>query len=145
MDPLGDRQRDRLGQRRQQRSESLVGDLTDTALDADDPARQLPRFATWRTIRQMAWHIADTESRYYLPCLGLPAKPRATTLRDELLQSARHVTDALATLPRDRIRRDGSMVWTSTKLLRRLAWHEPGELAVMRDLAHRFAAPAAGD
>lgn len=31
-------------------------------------------------------------------------------------------------------------MWTSVKLLRRLAWHEAGELAVMQDLARRFAA-----
>lgn len=28
-------------------------------------------------------------------------------------------------------------VWTTTKVMRRLAWHEPGELDVMRHLVQR--------
>jgi hypothetical protein len=120
----------------------LVRSLPREVLDADDPARRLPRFARWRTIRQIAWHIADTESRYYLPCLGLPSRPRAANLLGELEQSARHVSDTLAALPPDLVRRDGGTVWTSVKLLRRLAWHEAGELAVMQDLARRFSSSA---
>jgi hypothetical protein len=36
--------------------------------------------------------------------------------------------------------RDHGAIWTTTKVLRRLAWHERGELVVMRELegkAHR--------
>jgi hypothetical protein len=38
-----------------------------------------------------------------------------------------------------RQRREGGQVWTSTKLLRRLAWHEREELVVMEALARRDA------
>ena len=35
----------------------------------------------------------------------------------------------------DLIRTDAGETWTTTKLLRRLAWHEPAELVTMRALA----------
>lgn len=66
--------------------------------------------------------------------LGLPGKERATTLVGELEESAAHVARAVQTVPADLVREadaDGES-WTTVKLLRRLAWHEPGELAVMR-------------
>ena len=54
---------------------ALIAGIPDDVLDRDDPDRVLPAFASWRTLRQMAWHLADTESRYYLPSLGLrPAR-----------------------------------------------------------------------
>lgn len=49
----------------------LIRSCSDAELDWDDPERVLPSYARWRTLRQMGWHVADTESRYYLPCLGL--------------------------------------------------------------------------
>lgn len=108
-------------------------------LDWDDPERILPPFATWRTARELAWHIADTESRYYLPSLGLPARPRAASLAEELVSSAAHVRAQVAGMPADLVVRRGSEEWTSTKVLRRLAWHERGELAVMRALVAKAA------
>jgi hypothetical protein len=72
----------------------------------------------------------------------LPSRSRAANLLGELEQSARHVNDTFAALPPGLVRRDAGTVWTSVKLLRRLAWHEPGELAVMQDLARRFSSPA---
>lgn len=45
----------------------LVGAATDEQLDRVDRARWLPGWASWVTARDLAWHIADTESRYYLP------------------------------------------------------------------------------
>ncbi|HEY6746180.1 MAG TPA: hypothetical protein VI357_10745 [Mycobacteriales bacterium] len=113
---------------------SLVAGATAEILDRDDPARTLPSFAGWRTLRQMAWHLADTESRYYLPSLGLPPRPRLPDLLDELAASGEHVRRVLATIPPD-LRTDTAEVWTTTKLLRRLAWHEPAELATMQTLA----------
>ena len=76
----------------------------------------------------MAWHLADTESRYYLPSLGLPARPRLPDLLDELAASAEHVRRTLLTAPPDLLRTDRGETWTTTRLLRRLAWHEPAEL-----------------
>lgn len=52
-----------------QRAIALLTDLPDAVLDRDDPTRLLPSFARWRTIRQMLWHIADTESRVSDPGL----------------------------------------------------------------------------
>lgn len=112
----------------------LLRSCTEAELDWDDPDRTLPRFATWRTLRQMAWHIADAESRYYLPATGLPAKPRAEDLLEELEQSAQHVSAQLRAVPPDLVVEDDGETWTTVKLLRRLAWHERAELAVMRSI-----------
>lgn len=37
-------------------------------------------------------------------------------------------------MPSDALRRDDGEVWTSVKVLRRLAWHERGELVAIREL-----------
>jgi hypothetical protein len=115
---------------------ALVTASSPAVLDFDDPARTLPAWARWRTLRQMAWHLADTESRYYLPSLGLPARPAQPDLITELTASARHVHAAVSTMPAALVRRTPTAVWTTTKVLRRLAWHERSELITMRHLAH---------
>jgi hypothetical protein len=113
---------------------SLLRSCSDAELDWDDPDRLLPSFARWRTLRQMGWHIADTESRYYLPCLGLGSRDRAVTLNEELRVSAEHVRQLVLTMPAE-MRTEGEHgVWTTVKLLRRLAWHERGELVVMKKM-----------
>jgi hypothetical protein len=116
---------------------ALISACPDSVLDWDDPERVLPRWATWRTLRQMAWHVADTESRYYLPALGLPSRPREGDLGSELRRSAAHVRAAVRSMAPALVRRSRGEVWTTTKLLRRLAWHERGELVVMQRLAER--------
>jgi hypothetical protein len=116
---------------------ALVSSTPDEILDRDDPARVLPAFARWRTLRQLAWHVADTESRYYLPSLGLPARPRQPDLLDELVASAGHVRRVVGAAAPDLTRADAGAVWTTTKLLRRLAWHETAELVTMHALATR--------
>jgi hypothetical protein len=128
-----------LGILRAARHQSLVliSPCPDAVLDWDDPQRALPPWASWRTLRQMAWHVADTESRYYLPRLGLPSRPREADLLVELRRSAEHVQAAVRSVAPALLRRSGGEVWTTTKLLRRLAWHERGELVVMRRLAER--------
>ncbi len=112
----------------------LLRSVPPDKLDAEDLQRSLPSFANWRTLRQMAWHIADTESRYYLPAAGLPAKPRSDDLFAELGESAAHVQRQLRSMPADLLVEARGEVWTAVKLLRRLAWHERGELAVMRGM-----------
>jgi hypothetical protein len=78
-----------------------------------------------------------TESRYYLPRLGLAGRPREADLLGELQRSAAHVQAAVRSVAPALLRRSDGEVWTTTKLLRRLAWHERGEVVVMRRLAER--------
>lgn len=111
----------------------LLERLPDAVLDRDDPQRHMPTWARWRTIRDNLWHIADTESRYYLPSLDLPSKERAPDLETELRASATHVHEVVHHLPRDLVV-SGDEVWTSTKVLRRLAWHEAGEVDAIEAL-----------
>ncbi len=115
-------------ERQRHRALRLLDELPATVLDADDPDRELPDWARWRTIRQMLWHICDTESRYYLPSTGLPRRERLADLRAELAASHRHVRSVVEAMPRDQVRGGDGEVWTATKLLRRLSWHERGEL-----------------
>jgi hypothetical protein len=104
-------------------------------LDADDPDRVLPSFAKWRTPRAMLWHVCDTDCRYYPDGLGLPRRERAADLDTELAECAAHVRRVVETMPLDLANRYGAEEWTSRKVLRRLAWHERGELVAMRGLA----------
>ena len=115
----------------------LLGSATEAELDWDDPEREMPAWASWRTARLMAWHIADTETRYYLASLGLEAPPRSRDVLEELERSADHVRESLASLPGDLVVERGREVWTSRKVLRRLAWHERGEVDAMRSLLGR--------
>lgn len=49
--------------------------------------------------------------------------------------SAEHVIRTVETLPATPlVVREGGELWSSVKLLRRLAWHERGELVVLRRL-----------
>ncbi len=120
-----------------QQTLTLISACPDPVLDWDDPQRVLPPWASWRTLRQLAWHVADTESRYYLPRLGLPSRPREVDLLQDLQRSAAHVQAAVSSVAPALLRRSDGEVWTTIKLLRRLAWHERGELVVMRRLAER--------
>ena len=119
--------------RQRERALTTLARLPPVVLD-DDPAQELPGWARWRTILQRLWHVCDTESRYYLLRAGLPTRPRAPTLEHELRRSAAHVRDVLASMPRAAVHRTDGEVWTSTKLLRRLARHERGELDAIDDL-----------
>jgi hypothetical protein len=116
---------------------SLVGEASEAELDWEDPERELPAWAGWRTLRGMAWHLADTESRYYLVAVGVEPAARAANLDDELARSHEHVIGALADLPRDLVVEVGEERWSTRKVLRRLAWHERAELAVMERLHRR--------
>jgi hypothetical protein len=111
---------------------ALLRSCSEYELDWDDPERVLPHYAGWRTLRQMGWHIADTESRYYLPSVGLAYREPAASLFEELDISAEGVRAAVETLPADRIVAGEAGIWTTVKILRRLAWHERDELTVMR-------------
>lgn len=114
--------------------------LSPDQLDGDDPNREMPRFARCRTIRMTLQHIADTESRYYLPSCGLSSRAPDPDLMTELLASEAHVRTVLKVLPLDLVRETDGGVWTATKLLRRLAWHERGELDAIDELLARWGA-----
>ena len=121
------------------RAISLATRLPDVAFDRDDPTRLMPRWAQWRTIRDTLWHIPDTESRYYLPSLGVPAADRAATLIDELHASAERVRRTLPSLSRGRVV-VGAETWTAANL-RRLAWHER-QLDAVDALLRRWRTPS---
>ncbi|WP_454857037.1 hypothetical protein [Promicromonospora soli] len=122
------------------RTLELVRGAPPSVLAYRDPHRVLPVYAWWHTVGQLALHIADTESRYYLPLLGLPARERASDLVTELEESGAHVRRVVSRMAPDLAAtsdRDGS--WTSVKVLRRLAWHERGELEVLARLVEEAA------
>ncbi len=126
-----------LGQAREE-TLALIASASTRELDWDDPERVLPPWATWRTIRQMGWHLADTESRYYLPSLGVPPLPRAADLPTELRRSYHHVRSTLMQIASDECHRTNQgEEWTTVKVLRRLAWHERSELVTIRRLLDR--------
>jgi hypothetical protein len=116
---------------------ALIEGCSDTELDWDDPERTMPSWARWRTLRQMAVHIADTESRYYLAALGVDPPERCADVLEELRRSRAHVMAVLPRLERDLAIESGGERWTTRKVLRRLAWHERSELDVMRTLRRR--------
>jgi hypothetical protein len=130
---------------RQDLVKALKG-ATEDELDWVDPTRSLPRWAWWRSARQMAWHIAITESVYYLSRLGvrppepfasltapLPA-PNTPDLLDLLDRSGAHVRRELPELPLDLSCEHDAEIWTTTKVLRRLAWHERSENEIVDQL-----------
>ena len=127
------------------RTLELVRGAPPRVLAYRDPHRVLPVHAWWHTVGQLALHIADTESRQYLPLLGLPARERASDLVTELEESGAHVRRVVAQMAPDLASssdRHGS--WTTVKVLRRLAWHERGELDVLARLVEAAAVEEQG-
>jgi hypothetical protein len=120
------------------RTLELVRAAPPSVLAHREPDRVLPPYAWWHTVGQLALHIADTESRYYLPMLGLPSRDRASDLVTELEESGEHVRRVVSQMALHlELSSDRNGSWTSTKVLRRLAWHERGELEVLdRLVAH---------
>lgn len=112
----------------------LVRAAPPAVLSYRDPDRTLPPHAWWHTVGQLALHIADTESRLYLPALGLPARDRASDLVTELEESGAHVRRVVSRMAPDLATSDRHGSWTSVKVLRRLAWHERAELEVLASL-----------
>jgi hypothetical protein len=132
-------------ERTRSRTLELVRAAPARVLDYRDPGRRLPAYASWHTVGQLALHIADTESRYYLPLLGLPSRPRAYDLVTELEESAAHVRRVVSGMAPDlATASDEHGSWTSVKVLRRLAWHERGELDVLAGLVERAAVEMLG-
>jgi len=135
---------ERLGRARS-RTLELVRAAPLRVLHYRDPDRRMPAYASWYTVGQLALHIADTESRYYLPQLGLPSRPRVHDLVTELKESGAHVRRVVSGMAPDLASAsDEYGSWTSVKVLRRLAWHEPGELEVLERLVEKAALESPG-
>lgn len=132
-------------ERARARTLELVRGAPPGVLSYRDPDRALPPYAWWHTVGQLALHIADTESRYYLPLLGLPTRERAGDLVTELEESGAHVRRVVSQMAPDLASAsDAHGSWTSVKVLRRLAWHERGELDVLARLVERAAVESPG-
>lgn len=101
------------------------------ALDFDDPDQQIASYATWRTPRLVFWHIADTESRYYIPRCGLPDRDRLPDLEQELMASHAYAMQTIDSIGAEANLTTGHEEWTSVKLFRRLAYHERVELDII--------------
>ena len=111
----------------------LVAELSDNALDWNPPYRRFSTWATWRTIRQILVHIANVETHYYLPNIGIrptvsPADSKVPW-QHNLLKHRNVTTEALQKLKAEqdlsRIHLlDAGGGWSVGKVLRRLVWHE---------------------
>lgn len=113
----------------------LVSGATDAGLDRVATEPHLPAWVKWNSAREVAWHIADTESRYYLTQTGFAYCEPESDLLEELRASEERVRRVIINLPEEpTVNEAGGEVWTSVKLLRRLAWHEPLELRRLRRL-----------
>lgn len=114
------------------RTIALVESASPAALRMPGADVPQPTWMRWRTAEAIAWHVADTESRHYLGLLGLGSREPLGSLRAELAESAAWVQERLRTMPRDARAEVSGEVWTSVKVLRRLAWHERVESVFLR-------------
>ena len=109
-----------------------VGKLPEAVLDWDPPYRSFLPWATWRTVRQILAHVANTETHYYLAWIGFVSRTSPAPAdgdwreflgehRSETLSRLRELRDS----PDRRrvINRDGEE-WSAAKVLRRLVRHE---------------------
>ncbi len=116
----------------------ILRTMPEEALDYDDPDQVIASYASWRTPRKVLWHIADAESRYYIPSCGLPGRPRLDDLADELETSHAYALKTIDTIDAQaQVTSDGE-VWTATKLLRRLAYHERVELDIIEAMIAKW-------
>ena len=110
----------------------VIRNAPEQVFDWDPPYRRFPSWAHWRTIRQILAHIANTETHYYLPNIGIevdiPPAAEEGDWRESLVSHREATVEALHGL---KISRDLARVefhddgaWSVRKVLRRLVWHE---------------------
>ncbi|MHC4162691.1 MAG: DinB family protein [Planctomycetota bacterium] len=122
----------------------VVSRLPSQALDWDPPHRPFPEWATWKTVRQILAHIAQTETGYYLRWIGhSPAHRDPAATWRELLQHSRAETSRfLERLEHDadrlRLVEERVEAWSVRKVLRRLVWHERLHFKSIRRIAGDF-------
>jgi hypothetical protein len=110
---------------------ATVSSLPSDALDWDPPYRSFADWATWRTVRAILAHVANTETHYYLPSLGhqpcsAPAKADgdwAQFLPEHRQETIRFLEGVRASSDRARVSRNGEE-WSVRKVVRRLVRHE---------------------
>jgi len=101
------------------------------ALDWDPPYERFASWASWRTVRQILHHLANTEVGYYLASIGCapdPLPPDSPDWQRHLSVWRTALVERLTALSSatDRIciaSRDGEE-WSVRKVLRRLVRHE---------------------
>jgi len=122
------------------------------AFDWDPPYAHFEAWASWRTIRQILAHIANTETRYYLPTIGHETRLAPASGEGDwraYLAAHRAETSACLELLRDspdllRLREEPDDQWSVRKVLRRLVWHELMHWKSIRRIAAEFDMAAQG-
>jgi hypothetical protein len=110
---------------------AMVSSMQKAALDWDPPYRSFAEWATWRTVREILAHIANTETHYYLPTIGYKPEfePAASDgdweefLPRHRQETVRFLMELREAADRARVTRDKEE-WSVRKVLRRLVWHE---------------------
>jgi hypothetical protein len=123
-----------------------VSSLPPDALDWEPPYRSFAAWATWKTVRATLAHIANTETRYYLPSVGheprLPPAPVDGGWREFLPEHREEATRFLRGMhdaaDRARVSQDGD--WSLRKVLRRLVRHELLHWKSIRRIAGEYTA-----
>ncbi len=111
----------------------LVAELPENVLDWNPPYHRFSSWANWRTIREILVHIANVETHYYLPNIGI--RPTISPADSEVPWEhilLRHRTVTIEALQKLKAEQDFSRVhffdvhggWSLGKVLRRLIWHE---------------------
>lgn len=118
--------------RERRRTMELVARASVDQLEAADEGVAQPVWMRWRTASAIAWHIADTESRHYLRLVGGGERAPVPDLLGELEESGHWIQAQLLSIRRDAVERQGTALWTTVKVLRRLAWHERVESVFLR-------------
>jgi hypothetical protein len=120
--------------------------LPETAFDWDPPYEDFASWASWRTIRQIIAHIANTENHYYLPTIGhRPSAPPALPEDDwqvylpaHRLEVVRFLRELRLTDDRVRLMDISDDQWSVRKVLRRLVRHELLHWKSIKRIAHEF-------
>jgi hypothetical protein len=110
---------------------ATVSSLPQAALDWDPPYRAFADWASWRTIRQILVHIANTETHYYLRSIGYEPRRRPATPKGGWEEPLRQHRDETVLFLR-KLRHDpdrarvslGEEQWSVRKVVRRLVRHE---------------------
>jgi hypothetical protein len=111
---------------------ATVGQLPEAALDWNPPYRSFASWATWRTVRQVLAHVANTETHYYLAKIGYAPRCAAaredgdwrTFLGEHRAETLGRLHELQASVDRCRISRSQDDEWSVAKVLRRLVRHE---------------------